>query len=68
MDIEQLTLHPNPTTGTTTLTLLSIKAVAQVSIADIADRVLWSDNTSESNTVLLPVADFTAGNYLVIVV
>lgn len=65
--IPQLSFYPNPTNGDATLTLPNPKEVIQISITDMAGRALWSGNTFEGNTMLLPVAGFTTGNYLVIV-
>ena len=63
--IPQLSLHPNPTNGDTTLKLNDPKAVAQVFITDVVmGRQLWQTTKIQSETIL-PVADFITGTYAV---
>ncbi|HEX8574986.1 MAG TPA: T9SS type A sorting domain-containing protein, partial [Flavobacterium sp.] len=64
--ITAISLRPNPTNGDTTLDLPHPKEVTQVSIIDMAGRVLWKTTAVQAETVL-PVAGFKTGTYLVTV-
>jgi hypothetical protein len=65
---DQLLIFPNPCSGTLTLGPLSPDDVSEISVYDIRGRLVSSEVTTGSGSVLLTLPDLEAGIYLMRVV